>query len=138
MLNSLFKIYDHSNFKQKAFSAQMTSDTSLESDYTVKLTASLASATVKVQDYEYKAKYVTSATPASCATATISINTQTFPIKTYQDTISSPENITYSSPFDMSSASCFSIKIIQELSTNSPTWPIYLAPGSNDFQINYL
>ena len=47
-LNTLFKMYDHSNFKQKAFSAQMTSDSTLESDYTVKLTASLASASAKV------------------------------------------------------------------------------------------
>jgi len=114
----------------------MTSDINLESDYTVKLTGSLASVSVKVEDFDYKAKYVvgaTTPTPPPCASATISDSGIAFSSKTYQETISATETISYSSPFSMSSTSCFTIKIIEESTANEPTWPIYLAPGSNNF-----
>jgi len=117
----------------------MTSDINLESDYTVKLTGSLASVSGKVEkNFDYKAKYVvggTTPTPPPCASATISDSGIAFSSKTYQETISATETILYSSPFLMSSTSCFTIKIIEESTANEPTWPIYLAPGSNNFQI---
>jgi hypothetical protein len=51
LLDTLFKIYDLPDYKQKAYSAQMTNDNSLAAVYEVKLSGSLVSnGKVKAED----------------------------------------------------------------------------------------
>ena len=51
LLNTLFKIYDLPDYRQKAYSAQMTNDDGLAAVYEVKLSGALASSgKVKAED----------------------------------------------------------------------------------------